>query len=65
MLLLPGERNAISVAAKSHFLRSVDEPDNEKIVRGAHDGFIENLNVNLNLIRSRIRASSLSSVPSW
>lgn len=34
--------------------RSPDEPDNEKIVRGAHRGFIEDMNVNINLLRQRI-----------
>src|SRR5699024_125017 len=35
--------------------RSPDEPDREKIVRGSHSGFIENFEVNLNLIRERIK----------
>lgn len=35
--------------------RSPDEPDSEKIVRGAHNGFIENFDVNLNIIRERVK----------
>ncbi|WP_260288443.1 spore germination protein [Peribacillus aracenensis] len=34
--------------------RSPEEPTNEKIVRGSHEGFIENINTNLFLIRKRI-----------
>ncbi|WP_375546951.1 spore germination protein [Paenibacillus sp.] len=40
--------------------RSIAEPDNEAIVRGAHNGFIENLTVNLNLIRRQINTPELT-----
>src|SRR5690625_4454084 len=40
--------------------RSPDEPENEKTVRGAHKGFIENLDINLNLIRERIQNRQLT-----
>lgn len=40
--------------------RTPEEPDNEKVVRGAHTGFVENLNVNLNLIRERIHNRQLT-----
>ncbi len=39
--------------------RSPEEPDSEKSVRGAHKGFIESLEVNLNLIRERIKSPQL------
>lgn len=35
--------------------RSPEEPDSEKIVRGSHNGFVENFEVNLNLIRERVK----------
>src|SRR5699024_8774381 len=35
--------------------RSPDEPDSEKIVRGSHIGFVENFEVNLNMIRERVK----------
>src|SRR5699024_10056423 len=34
--------------------RSTDEPENEKVVRGSHQGFVESLDINMNLIRKRI-----------
>ncbi|MCJ7843006.1 spore germination protein [Lederbergia sp. NSJ-179] len=40
--------------------RTPEEPDNEKVVRGAHTGFIENLDVNLNLVRERIHNRQLT-----
>ncbi|MBW8349554.1 spore germination protein [Bacillus sp. IITD106] len=39
--------------------RTPEEPDNEKVVRGSHEGFVGKLNVNLNLIRSRLRNRQL------
>lgn len=39
--------------------RSPEEPDSEKAVRGSHKGFIENLEVNLNFIRERIKSPQL------
>ncbi|GEL05670.1 spore germination protein [Rummeliibacillus stabekisii] len=39
--------------------RSPDEPTNEAILRGAHEGFIEDTDVNLGLIRKRMRVPDL------
>ncbi|MDT8861498.1 spore germination protein [Alkalihalobacillus sp. MEB130] len=39
--------------------RSVQEPENEKIVRGSHDGFVETLMTNLQLLRRRIEVQDL------
>ncbi|ASF38613.1 spore germination protein [Halobacillus halophilus] len=43
----------------SVFNRNVEEPQNEKIVRGSHDGFIENLMINLNLVRKKVEHRDL------
>ncbi|AMW99274.1 spore germination protein [Rummeliibacillus stabekisii] len=39
--------------------RSPDEPINEAIIRGAHEGFVEDTDVNLGLIRKRMRVPDL------
>ncbi|GIN90195.1 germination protein KA [Siminovitchia terrae] len=39
--------------------RTPEEPENEKVVRGSHEGFVENLNINLNLIRERVKNPQL------
>lgn len=39
--------------------RSIDEPITEKNVRGPHEGFIENLNSNLSILRRKIRNNDL------
>ncbi|WP_173917088.1 spore germination protein [Halobacillus sp. Marseille-Q1614] len=43
----------------SVFNRSVREPENEKVVRGSHDGFVENVMINVNLVRKRIEHKDL------
>ncbi|MED2777023.1 spore germination protein [Bacillus thuringiensis] len=40
--------------------RTPDEPINEKTIRGSHEGFTENINMNLNLIRKRIENRQLT-----
>lgn len=40
--------------------RDLREPDTEKILRGAHEGFIESVMVNINLIRKRIQHRDLT-----
>ncbi|WP_078381331.1 spore germination protein [Sutcliffiella halmapala] len=35
--------------------RSIEEPDSETIIRGAHEGFVEALGTNIHLIRKRIQ----------
>lgn len=39
--------------------RSLDEPSSEPVIRGPRDGFIENISVNIGLIRTRLKSSRL------
>ncbi|MGN7233708.1 spore germination protein [Priestia megaterium] len=39
--------------------RSITEPENEKVVQGSHDGFIENLLTNLHLLRKTVQSPNL------
>ena len=48
------------VKTRSYPKRSVEEPDNDKVLRGAHDGFVESLLINTALIRRRIRDRQLT-----
>lgn len=41
------------------YARTINEPENEGVIRGPHNGFVEELSVNLNLIRKQIISSSL------
>lgn len=50
---------ACSLELRRLFLRSVNEPDNEKIIKGPKEGLIENIITNLNIIRSKTRRKDL------
>lgn len=50
-----GHEEAILVDAKSFPVRSTEEPDLERVVRGSRDGFVETLLTNVTLVRRRIR----------
>ncbi|TDF99289.1 spore germination protein [Paenibacillus piri] len=50
-----GSTSALLVDAKLFPVRSTDEPDLERVVRGARDGFVETLLTNVTLLRRRIR----------
>ena len=40
--------------------RSIEEPDTSRVLRGSHDGFVENLMQNAALLRRRIRDTRLT-----
>lgn len=50
---------AIIIDLRTYPARSVEEPEQEKVLRGSHDGFIETIVFNTALIRRRIRDSNL------
>ncbi|MDT2247935.1 spore germination protein [Paenibacillus larvae] len=39
--------------------RTIEEPGNEQIIRGSHEGFVENVDLNLYLVRLRIQNPNL------
>lgn len=55
LLLVEGESRAIAFQMLSTNTRSIDEPANESTVRGPRESFIESVDVNLSLIRKRIK----------
>lgn len=59
IVLLEKERDVYIFDTVLETNRSPNEPDNEKTVRGAHLGFIEDLNTNLHMIRNRIKNEQL------
>jgi stage V sporulation protein AF len=58
-LIIDHSQEAIIMDAKILPTRSPQEPDTERIVRGAHDGFTETLVMNAVLTRRRIRDERL------
>lgn len=60
ILLIDGFQKAVSIDTRIYPLRSIAEPDTEKVTRGAKDGFVENIIMNTALIRRRIRNPKLT-----
>jgi stage V sporulation protein AF len=58
-VVIDGEKTAYVVDVRSYPGRTPQEPDTEKVVRGARDGFVENIIMNTALIRRRIRDERL------
>lgn len=51
---------AIIIDARTYPARNVDEPEGDKVMRGARDGFVETLIFNTSLVRRRIRNPKLT-----
>lgn len=59
-MIVEGFTEAIVIDARTYPSRSVDEPENDRVLRGAHDGFVETIVFNTALIRRRIRDTALT-----
>ncbi|MFC7370401.1 spore germination protein [Fictibacillus iocasae] len=59
ILLCEGVDAVISIDARTYPVRGPEEPDVEKVVRGARDGFVETIIFNTALTRRRVRDRSL------
>lgn len=53
-------KNAIIIDARTYPARSPDEPENDRVMRGSRDGFVETMIFNTALIRRRIRVPELT-----
>ncbi len=59
-LLVEGFDAGLLFDARAYPARSIAEPDNDKVLRGSHEGFTETLLCNTALIRRRIRDRALT-----
>ena len=59
IMVVEGLDQIIIIDTRSYPLRSVQEPEKEKSLRGAKDGFTESFMQNIGLIRRRIRDNNL------
>ena len=57
MLLIDGVPQAIGLNIIGWEQRAIEEPSSEPVVRGPHEGFVENVKTNLVLIRRRLKTS--------
>ncbi|WP_305768287.1 spore germination protein [Candidatus Epulonipiscium viviparus] len=60
VILFDGSPSAAVVDLRDYPTRRIGEPDQEKVLRGAKDGFVESLILNTALIRRRIRDPHLT-----
>ena len=63
LLLIEGVSGAAMMDAKNYPGRGVEEPADGRVLRGAHEGFVEALVPNLALLRRRIRDPHLTMEP--
>jgi stage V sporulation protein AF len=61
-LVIDGISEVIIIDAREYPVRSPEEPDLERVVRGSRDGFVETIVFNTSLIRRRIRDPKLRTV---
>ena len=54
--------SAVIIDSRTYPARETDEPESDKVLRGAHDGFVETLIFNTALVRRRIRDVTLRTV---
>jgi stage V sporulation protein AF len=58
-VVVEGGKQVLLIDAREYPVRSPQEPDIERVVRGPRDGFVETIVFNLALIRRRVRDRSL------
>ncbi|MBY0096378.1 spore germination protein [Mesobacillus maritimus] len=59
VLLVDGLDTAIVIDARTYPVRGPEEPDTERVVRGARDGYVETIVFNTALTRRRVRDRTL------
>ncbi|MDM5339861.1 spore germination protein [Fictibacillus enclensis] len=59
LLSLDGMCGMYAVNVTNQLTRTPEEPTNEKVVRGSHEGFVDSLTQNLGLIRKRLENENL------
>src|SRR5690606_12743850 len=59
VLFIEGERQAIAIDVREYPVRSIEEPDLERVTRGSHEGLVETIVFNTAMIRRRLRDPSL------
>lgn len=59
VFLFPGLPKALSFFVGTEEKRSISRPENEPVVKGSADSFVENLRTNTSLVRRHIRAPEL------
>lgn len=59
VIIVDGVNGAIGLGVQGYEKRSVDEPSGESNIKGAREGFVENIRVNMSLVRRRLKSPTL------
>jgi spore germination protein KA len=59
VLLADGCQQALILNTKGFTLRSIEEPESERVIRGPREGFNESILTNLSMLRRKIRTQDL------
>lgn len=59
LLLFPGESEVLSLNVGTEEKRSISAPENETVLKGARDAFVESLRTNTSLVRRHLKAPEL------
>lgn len=59
LLLFPGEKTALSFNVGTEEKRSISQPENETVLKGAQDSFVESIRTNTSLVRRHLKAPEL------
>lgn len=59
-VIVDGFAAGILIEMREYPTRSIEEPENDRVLRGSHDGFSETLQCNVSLLRRRIRDPRLT-----
>lgn len=59
VLFVENSKEALILESKKFEIRSIAEPDSEKVLSGPREGFCETILINLSLVRRRIRTNDL------
>lgn len=59
IIIIDGEEVGFALEAKADINRGISNPDEENTVRGPKDAFVENYQINMGLIKKRIKSNDL------
>ncbi len=59
VLVIDGYDFAVGFSVQGFKLRGIAEPNNETMLRGSKEGFIESVQINMSLIRKRMKSTNL------
>ncbi len=59
VLIIDGCESAVGFSVQGFKLRGINQPDNETMLRGSKEGFIESVQINMSLIRKRMKSTNL------